>query len=84
MEYGPAPESQAAINKWLDEHQRKFGLFINNQWMHPEGRSYLKCTAPATKEFLADTIQATKDDVEVAVKAANDAFKVVTVVNFVV
>ena len=35
MEYGPAPESPAAVNAWLDEHGRKFGLFINNHWHHP-------------------------------------------------
>ena len=30
MEYGPAPESPSAVNAWLEEHGRKFGLFINN------------------------------------------------------
>ena len=38
MEYGPAPESASAVNAWLDEHNRKFGLFINNEWVTPEGR----------------------------------------------
>ena len=33
MAYGPAPESPAAVNQWLDDHERKFGLFINNQWL---------------------------------------------------
>ena len=36
MDYGPAPESPAAVNAWLDEHGRKFGLFINNKWVQPE------------------------------------------------
>jgi aldehyde dehydrogenase (NAD+) len=31
MSYGPAPESADAANKWLEEHGRRFGLFINNQ-----------------------------------------------------
>ena len=26
MEYGPAPEAPDAVNAWLDESQRKFGL----------------------------------------------------------
>ena len=41
MEYGPAPESPAAVNAWLEEHGRKFGLFINNQWVTPKGAKYL-------------------------------------------
>ena len=46
MEYGPAPESPAAVNAWLDEHGRKFGLFINNQWVHPKGRKILSFLQP--------------------------------------
>lgn len=37
LEYGPAPESSAAVDKWLDEHDRAFGHFINGQWVKPEG-----------------------------------------------
>ncbi|KAH3744161.1 aldehyde dehydrogenase [Pelomyxa schiedti] len=74
MSYGPAPESQAAVNKWLQDHGRKFGLFIGNQWVHPEGRSYMKSVAPATLEVLAETMQATREDVDVTVVAARTAF----------
>ena len=31
MEYGPAPESDAAANEWLDKHQRRFGQLIDAQ-----------------------------------------------------
>ena len=41
MQYGPAPESPAAAYAWLDEHQRKFGLFINNSWNYPKEAAYL-------------------------------------------
>jgi hypothetical protein len=37
LEYGPAPESSAAADKWLDEHDRAFGHFIHGQWVKPEG-----------------------------------------------
>ncbi|MCC6987087.1 MAG: hypothetical protein IT309_11690, partial [Anaerolineales bacterium] len=37
MEYGPAPEAPDAVKAWLDEHGRKFGLFINNEWVTPKG-----------------------------------------------
>ena len=40
MEYGPAPESPDAVKAWLDEHGRKFGLFINNEWVTPKGAKY--------------------------------------------
>ena len=43
MEYGPAPESADAANAWLDDHRRKFGLFINNQWMTPKEAKYYPC-----------------------------------------
>ena len=31
MEYGPAPESPAAVNAWVDKHNLKFDLLINNE-----------------------------------------------------
>ena len=38
MEYGPAPESDKVAQDWLEQHDRNFGLFINNEWVRPEGR----------------------------------------------
>ena len=32
MEYSPAPESDSAAQQWLEEHGRKFELFIDNKW----------------------------------------------------
>ena len=52
MEYGPAPESSAAVKAWLDEHNREFGLFINNQWVSPEETQYYSSLNPATGELL--------------------------------
>jgi len=75
MDYGPAPESPAATNAWLDDHHRKFGLFINNNWITPEGAEYYASYNPATQEKLADTVQAGKQDVDAAVAAARAAFQ---------
>jgi aldehyde dehydrogenase (NAD+) len=75
MEYGPAPESPAAVNTWLDEHGRKFGLFIDNTWMAPEGIEYLSSSNPATLEKLAETAQAGQAEVDLAVAAARRAFE---------
>jgi len=35
MDYGPAPESTKEAQTWLDAHQRRFGLFIDNKWSKP-------------------------------------------------
>ena len=35
MDYGPAPESTKEAHAWLDQHQRRFGLFIDNAWSAP-------------------------------------------------
>ncbi len=75
MEYGPAPESPAAVNAWLDEHGRKFGLFINNQWVHPKGAKYYSSYNPADGELLGETVQAGQKEVDAAVAAARAAFE---------
>jgi aldehyde dehydrogenase (NAD+) len=74
MEYGPAPESDAAVNTWLEEHGRKFGLFINNQWVQPENAKYYPSLNPANGDLLAETTQAGQEEVNLAVTAARDAF----------
>ena len=74
MAYGPAPESPAAVNQWLDDHERKFGLFINNQWLTSEGADYYPSYNPATGEKLADTMQAGQSEVDAAVAAARKAY----------
>jgi aldehyde dehydrogenase (NAD+) len=75
MDYGPAPESPSAANAWLDEHERKFGLFIDNHWVHPQNAGYLTSYNPATGEKLADTVQAGQVEVDQAVAAARRAFE---------
>ena len=57
LEYGPAPESPAVANAWLDDHGRSFGHFINNQWVKPSGRKMYDSVNPATGEKLATTTQ---------------------------
>lgn len=57
LNYGPAPESPAVANAWLDDHGRAFGHFIGNKWIKPEGRNTYDSFNPATREKLATTIQ---------------------------
>jgi len=74
MEYGPANESRKVADAWLDKHQRHFGLFINNEWVHPDGgRKTYETKSPGSGEVLAATTQGTAEDVEVAVGAARAA-----------
>lgn len=75
LEYGPCPESDSGIKQWIAAHEGgKFGLFINNKWVYPEGRKYLDSIAPADKTKIASTLDATDEDVNTAVAAAKAAF----------
>ena len=74
MAYSPAPESDNAAQAWLEEHGRKFDLFIDNQWQAPEA-NYLTVNAPATGKQLAEVADASAADVDKAVRAARKAFK---------
>jgi aldehyde dehydrogenase (NAD+) len=74
MDYGPAPESSDAVNAWLDEHGRKFGLMIHNEWIHPDKAKTYPSLNPATGEILAETTQAGQVEVNQAVQAARQAF----------
>merc|ERR1719391_1242979 len=76
MEYGPASESRKVADAWLDKHQRHFGLFINNEWVHPDGgRKTYETRSPGSGTILASTTQGTSEDVDTAVEAASKAFK---------
>ncbi len=75
MAYGPAPESPSAADAWLDEHDRKFKLFINNKWVAPSTRQYYDNFNPATGDRLAQTAQAGQADIDAAVEAARTAFR---------
>jgi len=71
MEYGPSPESTAEAQAWLDHHQRRFGLFIDNQWSTP-GKLFASRN-PADDTALAELTQASGDDIDRAVAAARRA-----------
>ena len=73
LEYGPAPEAADAANAWLDDHDREFGNFINNQWVKPAGRQYYETINPSNGEKLSRTIQSTAEDIDAAVAAAKAA-----------
>lgn len=71
MDYGPAPESTKEALAWLDQHGRRFGLFIDNVWTDP--LDTFATNNPADGAELAQVTQATDADVEHAVAAARRA-----------
>jgi aldehyde dehydrogenase (NAD+) len=71
MDYGPALETTKETHAWLDGHERRFGLFIDNVWSEP-GETFAT-TNPADGVELAQVTQATDADVERAVAAARRA-----------
>ena len=73
MDYGTAPESTDEANTWLAEKNRKFGHFINGDFV--SGTDHFETINPATGTTLALISQATVSDVDNAVAAANTAFK---------
>ncbi|MDE2950950.1 MAG: aldehyde dehydrogenase family protein [Chloroflexota bacterium] len=75
MTYGPAPESDAAANAWLDAHKRRFDLFINNSWIPPAEGKTLTVSNPARAETLAQVADASAADIDAAVKAARGAYE---------
>ncbi|MES2151713.1 MAG: aldehyde dehydrogenase family protein [Pseudomonadota bacterium] len=71
MDYGPAPESTKEAQAWLDGHERRFGLFIDNAWT-PAAETFASFN-PADGKELAQLTQASNADVERAVEAARRA-----------
>nr|WP_137175531.1 aldehyde dehydrogenase family protein [Massilia sp. HP4] len=71
MDYGPAPESTKEALAWLDQHGRRFGLFIDNAWS--DAGETFATNNPADGNELAQVTQATDADVERAVQAARRA-----------
>jgi len=73
MEYGTAPESSAEATAWLDRHGRKFGHFIDGEFVEPDEATYFDTLNPADGTVLAQIAQGNNADVDRAVKAARKA-----------
>ena len=73
MTYGPAPENADEAIQFLEDHKRKFNLFINGKWVQPTSKKYFDTVNPSTKEKLAKISEANKTDVNKAVAAAKKA-----------
>ncbi len=68
--YAPAPESTDHIKL-----KKKYDLFINGKFVAPVKGKYFETTNPATEGKIADIAEGTKEDVDIAVKAARNAYE---------
>ena len=69
-EYDPAPESTDHISL-----KKRYGLFINGDFVAPEKGRYFDTINPASEAKLARVAEASSADVDKAVKAARDAYR---------
>lgn len=68
-DYSPSLESTSHITILP-----RYELFINNEWVAPSSKKYFKTTNPANEEVLAEIAWANDHDVDLAVKAARNAY----------
>lgn len=69
-EYDPAPESTDHVSI-----KKRYGLFINGEFVAPEKGKYFDTVNPATEEKLCRVAEGTEADVDKAVKAAREAYR---------
>ena len=72
LDYGPAPETAAPAEKWLEGRKRTLGHFIGGEIV--PGERHFDSMNPATGKPLARIAQATPGQVDAAVAAARKAF----------
>ena len=68
-DYSPSLESTSHITILP-----KYELFINNEWVKPSSKKYFKTTNPSNEEVLSEIAWANDYDVDLAVKAARNAY----------
>ena len=73
MSWGTAPEGADLAIQWLDDHQRKFGHFINGEFVDSAAGAFFASVNPATGEHLAAVSYGSTEDVNRAVSAARSA-----------
>ena len=71
-----AARSTASMPKPIESPDIKYtGIFINNEWQESASGKTFPTINPATEEKIVDVQEGDKADVDRAVKAANNAFK---------
>src|ERR1700758_4204880 len=68
--YAPAPEDKKHI-----QLNKKYDLFIGGKFVKPGKSKYFDTISPSTEEKLAEVAEADEKDVDLAVKAARNAYE---------
>ena len=69
-QYDPAPESTDHVNI-----KKRYGLFIDGDFVAPQKGKYFDTINPATEEKITRVAEASEADVDKAVAAARDAYR---------
>jgi aldehyde dehydrogenase (NAD+) len=69
-DYAPAPEARDIVTL-----EKRYGLFVGGELVDPRSGEYFETLDPSSEEPLAEVAQAGKEDVDLAVRAARDAFE---------
>jgi aldehyde dehydrogenase (NAD+) len=69
-DYAPAPEARDIVTL-----QKRYGVFIGGELVDARSGEYFATLDPSSEEPLAEVAQAGKEDVDLAVRAARDAFE---------
>ena len=75
IKYGPAPEDNKDVMKWINELEKPNKLFIDGKWIKSSSNKKIKSINPANNNKLASLIVANAKDINLAVKAAKSAYK---------
>jgi aldehyde dehydrogenase (NAD+) len=67
-DYAPAPEARDLV-----QLRQRYGHFVGGEWLEP--RETYPTIDPSSEESLAEVGQATAEEVDLAVRAARDAFE---------
>lgn len=68
-DYSASPESTSHVKL-----NKKYGLYINGKFVEPKSGKYFPTTNPATEEVIAEIAHGNEQDIELAVKAAREAY----------
>jgi aldehyde dehydrogenase (NAD+) len=68
-DYAPAPESREIVTL-----QERYGLHIGGEFAEPRSGEYFPTLDPSSEDQLAEVAQAGPEDVDLAVRAARDAY----------
>ena len=69
-DYAPAPEARDIVTL-----QERYGVFIGGELVDPRSGEHFETLDPSTEEPLAEVAQAGAEDVDLAARAARDAFE---------